>query len=228
MSAWLLIGLFCHYLSGVVVVSGEPDGVARVDRVMRWVSRGAVVLGFAAAAVFSWLMAGAFLSGVGHADAAPRDLCSLVGSVEWRRVVPAARVSHHTDPRHGVRNAAECEVSSRGAGKEQGRHGRLRAYLDRHGTTRYGSGWEEARKTYGWLREDAAGDGSAPGKVRGLGERAFAEARYAASDRSRAEAEVTVLLGRDVLTVEYAAGPSSPQRARQVAVAVATTILAEL
>jgi hypothetical protein len=39
---------------------------------------------------------------------------------------------------------------------------------------------------------------------------------------------VTVLLGRDVLTIEYAAEPSSPERARQVAVAVTTTMLAEL
>ncbi|MDN0198341.1 hypothetical protein [Streptomyces sp. S.PNR 29] len=209
-------------------MSGEPDGVERIDRVMRWAGRGAAVVLFVAAGAFSWIMAGAFLSGVGAADAAPRDLCSLVASEQWRGIVPAARVSHHTGPRHDVRNDAECEVTGRDGEKARGRYGRMHAYLDRHGATRYGSGWEGARKTYDWLREDAAGDGSTPREVRGLGEQAFAEARSAASDGARAEAEVTVLLGRDVLTIEYAAEPSSPERAREVAVAVATTMLAKL
>ncbi|MGA5896777.1 hypothetical protein [Streptomyces venetus] len=207
------------------MVSSEPDGVDRLDRVMRRVG---VLVGIAAAGLFSFFMAGAFLSGVGAADAAPRDLCSLFASEEWRRIVPLAQVSHHTGPGGDVRNDATCEVASQDGWQEKGRHGRLHAFLDRHGATRYGNGWEEARETYEWLREDAAGDGSAPRTVRGLGEDAFAETRFASSDGTRAEAEVTVLLGRDVLTIEYVAEPSSPERVRQVAVAVAKTILAEL
>lgn len=65
----------------------------------------------------------------------------------------------------------------------------------------------------------------------GLGDDAFAEAHAEAAHSgsgARAEAEVTVLLGRDVLTVDYTAEPSSPDRARRVAVAVARTVLGEL
>ncbi|MGW1365387.1 hypothetical protein ACWCQP_49795 [Streptomyces chartreusis] len=125
-----------------------------------------------------------------------------------------------------MRNEANCEVISQST-EEQGRHGLLHVYLERHGATRYRSAWEEAQETYDSEMEASAGDGSTPRKVQNLGEQAFADAQDGA-DESWAEAKVTVLLGRDVLTVQYSAQPSSPQRVRQVAVAVATTFLAEL
>ncbi|WP_344320541.1 hypothetical protein [Streptomyces macrosporus] len=176
-------------------------------------------------------MAGAFLTTDGTADAAPRDPCSLVASEELRRIVPLARVTHRATPRHEVRNEAECEATSGDGWVEKGRYGRLSVDLERHGTTRFGSGWEEARDSFDRSREYAAGDGSAPRKVPGLGEEAFAEARFETSGaraENRAEADVTVLLGRDVLTVRYTAEPSSPERARRVAVAVARTLLEKL
>ncbi|WP_329571922.1 hypothetical protein [Streptomyces sp. NBC_01361] len=167
----------------------------------------------------------------GPAEAAPRDLCALVDSAEWARIVPQPRAEHRTLPQHEVSNEAACDMTSARGWVKKGRYGYVHVGLERHGTTRYDSGWGEARSSFNWSKEYDAGDGSVPRPVPGLGDDAFAEAHAEAAHSgsgARAEAEVTVLLGRDVLTVDYTAEPSSPDRARRVAVAVARTVLGEL
>ncbi|MGY1584574.1 hypothetical protein [Streptomyces sp. MN13] len=214
--------------------SQEQDEFDRLRRISRWAGRGGIAAGLAGAAFFGWAMAGAFLSGTGAADAAPRDLCSLIPTEDASRIVPLARTTHRTLPRSDVRNEAECEMTSSDAWtKDGGRYGRLRIGLDRHGTTRHGDGWEEARETYNWSEEYDSGDGGTPRDVPGLGEKAYAETRSVSASSPgqsgvRAVAQLTVLLGKDVLTVDYTAEPSSPERAHEVAVAVARTVLGEL
>ncbi len=192
-----------------------------------------MVMGLAGAAVFGWLMAGGFLSGTGAADAAPPDLCSLIAAKDMSRIVPLPHTTHQTDPRHDVRNEAECKVTSGKAWtKDGGRYGRLHINLIRHGSTRQGDGWSEARETYDWFKEYEAGDGSTPRELPRLGEKAYVEARSKSASGGhsgrRAEAELTVLLGKDVLTVKYVAQPSTPERAREVAVATSARVLGGL
>ncbi|MEU5896671.1 hypothetical protein [Streptomyces venezuelae] len=209
------------------------DESERWDTCLRWGARGGKTVGVVGAAVFSWLMAGAFLSGSGAADAAPPDLCSLIAAKDTSRIVPLPRTSHQTDPRHDVRNEAECNVTSGKAWlRDGGRYGRLHINLTRHGNTRQGDGWSEARETYNRSKKYDAGDGSAPRDVPGVGEEAYVEVRSkpASGGQSgrRAEAELTVLLGKDVLNVKYVARPSTPKLAREVAVATSAAVLGGL
>jgi hypothetical protein len=219
---------------GWVMGSREQDEADRLRTISRWAGRGGIAAGLAGAAVFSWVMAGAFLSGTDAADAAPRDLCSLIPAEGASRVVPLLRKTHRTLPRSEVRNEAECEMTSGDAWrKDGGRYGRLRIGVERHGASRYGDGWDEARKTFNWSEEYDRGDGATPREVPGLGEKAFAETRFESASSPgqsavRARGQLTVLLGKDVLTVDYTAEPSSPERALEVAVAVARTVLGEL
>ncbi|MBG7702354.1 hypothetical protein HCJ76_30785 [Streptomyces sp. MC1] len=65
------------------------------------------------------------------------------------------------------------------------------------------------------------------------GEKTYAESRSAPASSPgqpgvRAGAQLTVLLGMEVLTVDYTAEPSSPERAHEVAEAVARTWLGGL
>ncbi|MEW2515432.1 hypothetical protein [Streptomyces sp. NPDC046870] len=215
-------------------MSPERDEQERLQTYSRWVSRGGVAVGVVGAAIFGWIMAGAFLSGTGAADAAPRDLCSLIPAEDASRIVPLRRTTHRTLPRSDVRNEAECEMTSGDAWmKDGGRYGRLRVQLDRHGTTRRDDGWDEARKAFNWSEEYDRGDGGTPREVPGLGEKAYEETRSEPASPPgqrgvRARAQLTVLLGKDVLTVDYTAEPSSPERAREVSVAVARTVLGGL
>ncbi|MFF2504181.1 hypothetical protein ACFVTY_12510 [Streptomyces sp. NPDC058067] len=189
-----------------------------------------IAAGVVAAGVASWLFMGLF-QWDGPAEAAPRDLCALVDSAEWARIVPQPRAEHQTMPPHEVSNEATCDMTSTRGRATKGRYGYADVDLERHGTTRYDSGWGKARSSFNWSKEYAAGDGSAPHPVPGLGDEAFAETHSEAAHSGsgvQAEAKVTVLLGRDVLTVHYVAEPSSPDRARRVAVAVARTVLGEL
>ncbi|MDA0564667.1 hypothetical protein LG943_10055 [Streptomonospora sp. S1-112] len=191
-------------------------------------TRGTVAMGIVMAGGFAWMMAGTFLSVDGTADAAPHDLCALIAPREMSAAVPLAQVAHRTDPRLGVLNRAECTATS-GDGAANGGRGDLVVVLERHGTTRYGSGWAEAREAFDWSREYAAGDGGAPRAVPDLGQGAFAESGPVdAEGGAGARAEVTVLLGRDVLSVSYTAEPSTPELAERTARAVAATVLADL
>lgn len=211
---------------------GAKDGraeLARLERTVVWVTRGTTAVGIAVGGMGAWIMAAAFLSGGGAADPAPRDLCALIAPREMDTAVPLARVEHRADPRHDVLNRAECTATSGDGRQADGRRGDLAVVLERHGTTRFGSGWDEAREAFDWSREYAGGDGSAPRAVPDLGEAAFAESGPADSGGAAgARAEVTVLLGRDVLSVSYTAEPSTPDLAREAAEAVAATVLADL
>ncbi|NYI04045.1 hypothetical protein [Allostreptomyces psammosilenae] len=202
--------------------------LARLAVLARVLGAGGVLTAFVMATVFGWL-----LLGDGEAEAAPADLCRLVEAEDLRRIVPQGVESSRTDPWNAVESRAYCEVLSPGTpdGSGEGPRATLYLGLTRHGDTRTGDGWGEAREAFTWSREYAAGDRGAPEDLPGVGEAAFvevAEESGGAAGGRWVTAEVTVLLGRDLLTVDYSATPTDPARARAVAVAVAERVLGRL